>query len=224
MRALTRDQLLTVMGMTSGGFDAQQRAGYVALAFGSSHPAMPGRYCDLDLLGLAIANGLAPTLGRPTATTVTLGFFDQWVAAVGQADADMSQNYFFAMGLFGWNEDKKHPQEIVVTHGTSAQIMDDLRDAGSVIAVNITDVIARLRAKGRAAGIDLSQPFFFPPNHQRYRQIISEFEAEREARLARLRRDKKKWRHHNAFLSRADVKLAARLRDLQAQPSHTGVI
>src|SRR6516164_9419874 len=123
MRALTRDQLLTVMGMTSGGFDAQQRAGHVALAFGSPHPAMPGRYCDLDLVGLAISNGLAPTLGRPTATTVTLGFFDQWVAAVGQADADTSQNFFFAMGLFGWNEDKKHPQEIVVTHGTSAQIM-----------------------------------------------------------------------------------------------------
>jgi hypothetical protein len=217
MRALTRDQLLTVMGMTSGGFDAQQRAGHVALAFGSPHPAMPGRYCDLDLVGLAISNGLAPTLGRPTATTVTLGFFDQWVAAVGQADADTSQNYFFAMGLFGWNDDKKHPEEIVVTHGISAQIMDDLRDAGSVIAVNITDVIARLRAKGRAAGIDLSQPFFFPPNHERYRQIISEFEAERQARLARLRRDKK-WRRHSASVTRDDVKLSARLRDLQAQP------
>jgi hypothetical protein len=218
MRALTRDQLLTLMGMTSGGFDAQQRAGHVALAFGSPNPAMPGRYCDLDLVGMAIANGLAPALGRPTATTVTLGFFDQWVAAVGQADADASQNYFLAIGLFGWNEQKKHPQEIVVTHGTSEQIMFDLRDAGLVIAVNITDMIARLRAKGLAAGIDLSQPFFFPPDHERYFQIISEFEAERGARLARLRRDKKKWRNHNAFVCRNDVKLATRLRDQPAQP------
>jgi hypothetical protein len=39
---------------------------------------------------------------------------------------------------------KKHPEEIVVTHGRSEQIMKDLSDAGSVIAVNITDVIARL--------------------------------------------------------------------------------
>jgi hypothetical protein len=218
MRAVTRDQLLTLLRMTSGGLDAQQRAGYVALAFGSPNPAMPGRYCDLDLVGMAIANGLAPALGRPTATRLTLEFFDQWVAAVGQADADTSQSYFFAMGLFGWNEQKKHPKEIVVTHGTSEQIMPDLRDAGSVIAVNITDIIARLRAKGRAAGIDLSQPFFFPPDHERYFQIISEFEAEREARLARLLRDKKKWRRHNAFVSCADVKLATRLRDLQAQP------
>jgi hypothetical protein len=51
------------------------------------------------------------------------------VAAVGEADADTSQNYFFAIGLFGWNEQKRHPQEIVVTHGTSEQIMPDLRDA-----------------------------------------------------------------------------------------------
>jgi hypothetical protein len=149
---------------------------------------------------------------------VTLGFFDQWVAAVGQADADPGQSYFFAIGLLGWNEQKKRPQEIVVTHGTSEQIMPDLRDAGSVIAVNVTDIIARLRAKGRTAGIDLSQPFFFPSNHERYFQIISEFEAEREARLARLRRDKKKWRHHKAFANRSDVKLATRLRDPPAQP------
>jgi hypothetical protein len=106
----------------------------------------------------------------------------------------------------------------VVTHGNSEQIMPDLRDAGLVIALNITDIIARLRDKGRSAGIDLSQPFFFPRNHERYLQISSEFGAEREARLARLRRDKKKWRHYNAFVSREDVKLATRLRDLPAQP------
>jgi hypothetical protein len=73
------------------------------------------------------------------------GFFDQWVAAGGQADADPGQSYFFAIGLLGWNEQKKRPQEIVVTHGTSEQIMPDLRDAGSVIAVNVTDIIARPR-------------------------------------------------------------------------------
>ena len=47
--------------------------------------------------------------------------------------------------------------------------MSDLRGASSVIAVNITDIIARLRAKARAAGIDLSQPFFFPP---RAREVL----------------------------------------------------
>ena len=138
--------------------------GHVALAFGTPIPATPGRYFDLDLVAMAIAAGLAPTFGRQTATTIALGFFNQWVAAVGHADANSAQNYFFAMGAVGWDDSKKRPREILVTHGAQNQIMSDLHDASSVIAVNITGIIARLRAKARTAGIDLSQPFFFPPN------------------------------------------------------------
>ena len=77
MRPLTREQLLKIFGLSSGAFDAQQRAGHVALAFGTPSPATPGRYCDLDLTALAIAEALAPTLGRPIATTIALGFFDR---------------------------------------------------------------------------------------------------------------------------------------------------
>ena len=73
MRGLSREQFLTVFGLSSGGFDAQQRAGHVALAFGTPVPATPGRYFDLDLVAMAIAAGLAPGLGRPAATTVVLG-------------------------------------------------------------------------------------------------------------------------------------------------------
>jgi len=76
VRSLTREQFLKIFGLSSGAFDAQQRAGHVALAFGTPSPAMPGRYCDLDLTALAIAAALAPTLGRPTATTIVLGFFN----------------------------------------------------------------------------------------------------------------------------------------------------
>jgi hypothetical protein len=217
MRSLTRDQLLNILGLTSGAFDALQRAGHVALAFGSPVPGAPGRYFDLDLVGMAIATGLAPTLGRQTATTIVLGFFNQWVAAVGHADADTARNYFFAMGAVGWDDRAKRPREIWVTNGTAEQVMSDLQDAGSVIAVNINDIIARLRAKGRMVGVDLYQPFFFPPEHERFSQIISEFEQEREARVARLRRSKKKLRRHQALMSRQDVKPIARLRESPVQ-------
>jgi hypothetical protein len=212
MRSLTRDQLLKIFGLTSGAFDALQRAGHVALAFGTPIPATPGRYVDLDLVAMAIAAGLAPTLGRPTATTIVLSFFNQWVAAVGHADADTAQNYFFAMGTVGWDD-----PEIWMTHGTTEQIMRDLENARSVIAVNITDIIARLRAKARTAGIDLSQPFFFPPEHERFSQIIAEFEQERAARVARLRLSKQKFRRHQALMNRQDIKPVTRLRDAQIQ-------
>ena len=95
-----------------------------------------------------------------------------------------------------------------------------LHGASSVLAVNITDFIARLRAKARTAGIDLSQPFFFPPEHERFSQIITEFKQEREARIARLRRDKNKLRRHRALMSRQDIKAVARLRDAPIHPSN----
>ena len=219
MRSLTRDQFLKILGLTSGAFDALQRAGHVALAFGMPIPATPGRYFDLDLVGVVIAAGLTPTLGRQTATTIVLGFFNQWVSAVGHADADTAQNYFFAIGLVVRENDERRPREIWVTNGTSEQIISDLRDASSVIAVNITDIIARLRVKARAAGIDLSQPFFFPPEHERFSQIITEFKQEREARIARLRRNKKKLRRHQALMSRQDIKAVARLSDAPIHPA-----
>jgi hypothetical protein len=219
MRSLARDQLLKIFGLTSGAFDALQRAGHLALAFGTPIPATPGRYFDLDLVALAIAAGLAPTLGRQTATTIVLGFFDQWVAAVGHADADSPQNYFFAMGAVGWDNDERRPREIWVTNGTIQQIMSDLRNASSVIAVNITDIIVRLRTKARTAGIDLSQPFFYPPDHERFSQIITEFEQEREARIARFRRSKKKLRRYQPLTSRPDIKAVARLSDVPNQPA-----
>jgi hypothetical protein len=218
MRSLTREQFLKIFGLTSGAFDAQQHAGHVALAFGTPIPATPGRYFDLDLVAMAIAAGLAPTIGRQTATTIVLGFFNEWVAAVGHADADPVQNYFFAMGLVGWNDSERRPREIWVTNGTIKDITSDLRDAGSVIAVNITDIIKRLRAKARAAGIDLSQPFFFPPEHDRYSEVITEFEQEREARVARLRRNKKKFRRHQELTRRQDIRAVPRLRDAPIQP------
>jgi hypothetical protein len=218
MRSLSRDQFLKIFGMTSGAFDAQQRAGHVALAFGTPIPATPGRYFDLDLVAMAIAAALTPALGRQSATAIVLGFFNQWVAAVGCADADLAQNYFFALGSVGWDDDKRRPHEIWVTNGTVQQIVSDLRNASSVIAVNVTDIIARLRAKARTAGIDLSQPFFFRPEHERFSQIIAEFEQEREARIARFRRNKKKLRQYQALSSRQDIKAVARLRDAPTQP------
>jgi hypothetical protein len=219
MRSLTRHQFLKVFGLTSGAFDAQQRAGFVALAFGTPIPATPGRYLDLDLAAMTIAAGLTPTLGRQAATTIVLGFFNQWVSAVGHADADTAQNYFFAMGLVGRDNDQRRPREIWVTNGTIEQIMSDLRNASSVMAVNITDILARLRAKARTAGIDLSQPFFFPPNHERFAQIIAEFIQEREARVARLRRNKKKLRRQQALMSRQNIKPVSRLRNAPIQPA-----
>ena len=120
--------------------------------------------------------------------------FLQWVLLVGMTTKDV-------------------PREILVTNGTPNQIMSDLHDASSVIAVNITGIIARLRAKARTAGIDLSQPFFFPPDTRASPRSSpsSTRSARRESRVSG--KAKRNYRRHQPLMNRQDIRAAPRLRE-----------
>ena len=212
MQSISRDEFLEVLGLTDGAFDQLQHAGHVALAFGTPLPAMPGRYLDLDLAAMAINLGLAQSLGREISTTIVTAFFHQWASAVGHAEADLKQNFFMAVGGVGWDAAKKGPKLLLVTHGTLDQITEDFRamtDLVGFFTVNISDIIRRLRARAQTAGIDLSRPFFFPPDDPQFDQILTQVKRERDARIARLRRDKKKF---------AAVKARGRRQDITAVP------
>ncbi len=203
MRSLTRDEFLEILNLTSGTFDQLQHAGHVALAFGTPLPATPGRYLDLDLVAMATNLGLTPSLGREISTTIVAGYFHQWASAVGHAEDHPNQNFFMAVGevgwdaaKIGWDAAKKGPKLLLVTNGTLDQITNDFRDTKDLVRffiVNVSDIIRRIRARAHAAGIDLSRPIFFPPDDPRFKQILTQVERERNARIARLRRDKKKF-------------------------------
>lgn len=217
MQSLTRDEFLEVLGLTSGAFDQLQHAGHVALAFGTPLPATPGRYLDLDLVAMATNLGLTPALGREIATAIVAGHFHQWASAVGHAEADPNQNFFMAVGGVGWDAAKKSPKLLLVTHGTLDQITDDFRETNDLVGfftVNISDIIRRLRSHAHAAGIDLSRPFFFPPNDPRFDQILTQVKRERDARIARLRRDKKKFAVAKARRSRKDIAALPRVKNV----------
>jgi hypothetical protein len=215
MQWLTRDEFLEVLGMTSGAFDQLQHLGHVALAFGTPLPATPGRYLDLDLVAMAANLGFTPSLGREASTAIVAGHFHQWASAVGHAEADPIQNFFIAVGGVGWDAVKKGPKLLLVTHGTLDQITDDFREMKELVGfftVNISDIIRRLRARAHAAGIDLSRPFFFPPSDPRFNQILSQVKRERDARIARLRRDKKRFAVAKARSSRKDIAALPRVK------------
>ena len=217
MQSLTRDEFLEVLGLTSGAFDQLQHAGHVALAFGTPLPATPGRYLDLDLVAMATNLGLTPALGREIATAIVAGHFHQWASAVGHAEADPNQNFFMAVGGVGWDAAKKSPKLLLVTHGTLDQITDDFRETNDLVGfftVNISDIIRRLRSHAHAAGIDLSRPFFFPPNDPQFDQILTQVNRERDARIARLRRDKKKFAVAKARRSRKDIAALPRVKNV----------
>jgi hypothetical protein len=217
MQHLSRDEFLEVLGMTGGAFDQLQHAGHVALAFGTPMPATPGRYLDLDLVAMAINLGLTPSLGRENSTAIVSGYFHQWASAVGHAEADPKQDFYMAVAGLGWEATKKTPKLLLVTNGTVDQIAQDLRHTAEVIGfftVNVSDIIRRLRARAHAAGIDLSRAFFFPPEDPRLDEILTRVKRERDARIARLRRDKKKFAAAKARGRRQDILAAPRVKDV----------
>jgi hypothetical protein len=226
MQSLTRDQFLEVLGLTGGAFDQLQHAGHVALAFETPMPATPGRYLDLDLGAMAINLALTPSLGRETSTAIVAAYFDQWASAVGHAEADPNQDFFMAVGGVGWDAAKKSPKLLLVTHGTLDQITEDFRamkDLVGFFTVNISDIIRRLRARAKTAGIDLSRPFFFPPDDPRFHQILTQVKRERAARIARLRRDKKKFATAKARDRRNDITALPRVKNVSYPLKMEGV-
>jgi hypothetical protein len=217
MQSLTRDEFLEVLALTSGAFDQLQHAGHVALAFGTPMPATPGRYLDLDLVAMAINLGLTQSLGRELSTVIVGAYFDQWASAVGHAEADLKRDYFMAVGEVGWDAAKKGPKLLLVTHGTLDQIVEDFRaikDLVGFFTVNISDIIRRLRARAHAAGIDLGRALFFPPNDPRFDQILMQVKRERDGRIARLRRDKKKFAAMKARGRRQDITAVPRVQNV----------
>jgi hypothetical protein len=216
MQHLSRDEFLEVLGLTGGAFDQLQHAGHVALAFGTPMPAAPGRYLDLDLVAMAINLGLTPSFGRENSTAIVSGYFHQWASAVGHAEADPTQDFFMAVGGVGWDAAKKSLKLLLVTNGTVDQIAQDFRDTTDLVGfftVNISHIIRRLRARAHAAGIDLSRPFFFAPEDPRFGQILTQVRRERDARIARLKRDKKKFAAAKARNCRQDIAALPRVRD-----------
>jgi hypothetical protein len=226
MQSLTRDEFLGILGVTSGTFDQLQHAGHVALAFGTPLPATPGRYLDLDLVAMAVNLGLAQSLGRKIATTIVAGLFHQWASAVGYAEADPNQDYFMAVGGVGRDAATKGFKLLVVTNGTLDHIKNDFADTKDLVSsftINISYIIRRLRAKAQAVGIDLSRPFFFPPDDPRFDQILTQVRRERDARIARLRRDKKKFAIAKQHRRPKNITEAPRVGDVTYPPVMQGI-
>jgi hypothetical protein len=206
MRHLTRDEFLRAAGVSSDYFDLMQRKGHVALAFGAPMSAA-GRYFPLDLVAIAIASEQTPPWGRQTATDLVLMFHDKWLAAVARAEAEAGADFFFAVGALG---PPNEPRQFWVTSGTwpeiAAAYLDPMLRGVRIVSTNVTAVLARVRASAAAAGVDLSDPFWFAPDDERHLAAVREGEDIRRMRLAYLRARKPKgWAKQQARMRRKDM-------------------
>ena len=128
------------------------------------------------------------------------------IAATAEVDTH-SGRHFFGLGLV-LDEVGRKAKEIRITHGSREEISNDLGGSSSTITIDIGDVVSGLRKRARPIGVDLSGPFFYPPRHPAFEKIIAEFVEERERRVARLRRDKKKLARHKALMRSKNIKAA----------------
>jgi hypothetical protein len=206
-----RDEFLELLGISPGVWDQMQHAGYVALAFGTPLPARQGRYLDLDLVAVAINQALTPSIGRPWATAIVGRFFPQWATAVACAEADRGQDFFLAVGGVEWDAERRCPKLLLITNGTLGEISQDfqgIKDLFGYHAVNISDIIRRLREKAQKVGIDLSRPFFFLPDDSRLQEIVAQIRRERELRA---KRNKRKFLAIRARAKRQDMSAIPRV-------------
>jgi hypothetical protein len=226
MQPLTRSEFLEVLNISAGAFDQLQHAGHVALAFGTPMPATPGRYLDLDLVAMAMVLGLTPFIGRENSTVIVSSFFHQWASAVGHAEANPSADFFMAVGGVGWDDKKRRPRLHLVTNGTVDQIAEDFRitkDLTGFFTINISEILRRLRARAHTAGIDLRHAFFFPPEDPRFDEMLMSVKRERNARIARLRKEKSKFAATKARGRRQDIVAVSRLKDARYSLEMRGI-
>lgn len=217
MQHVTREEFLELLDLTGGTLDQLQYAGHVALAFGTPMPATPGRYLDCDLVAMATALGLTPSLGRENATAIVSTCWPQWMNAIGRAEADPQHDYYMAVAGVGWDVHNRGPKLFLVTNGTLDEIAQDFRKRPDLIglyAVNISDIIRRLRARAEATGIDLGKPFFYPAGDPRFDDILTtRIKRELEARTARLKKDRKKAAAARTRSRRQDIEPAERVKN-----------
>jgi hypothetical protein len=117
-----------------------------------------------------------------------------------------------------WGERKTESSLYEGPRSHSDQSRQRLLGIQPVAAAKPHNVGGRLRAKAQAVGSDLVRPFFFTPDDPRFDQILTQVKRERDARIARLRRDRKKYAVAKQQQHRENIAEPPRLKEFNYPP------
>lgn len=215
MQRVIRQDFEDLLHLKRGELDYLQFEAAVSLAFGATAPGKPGDYFDIDAACMAINLALSPTFGRDVVTTVVLKFSAMIAAIIARAEVDRTQDSFLGIGAFGVKDAvRKIPKLYGVTAGTMGELQEDFQGHDEPLKnaclVNVSDILRRLRANARELGINLEGEFFYLSDDPRFADIRRVVEREIEARIGRLKADKKKLRWAKARRDRQDIKNLSR--------------
>lgn len=186
MRSLMYPDLLKGTGYTPDRFKLQHHRDLVALAFGQAAAFASLRYLEVDVAAVALADMLTENLPRKLAAHVVRDQWGVWMRLVAVAEhAPSNVPVLFYVVTYEGPDGKRG-------HLTTGSLLDcdrvenltaiarDLRDrtgiiAKSYVAVEMRELLADIRAKAAAAGLDLSDPFL-PPWGDQLEEVLKPYD------------------------------------------------
>jgi hypothetical protein len=212
VKPLARPQLNAVLGLDDNVFDQRAHKNRLPLGW-SAVPATAGQYFPIDLICIRTSDELATMVGYEHAAMLVRTHFGHIAETVSRSDAEGGRRaYFIALAVAGAGKQL----EYFLTSGLPEEILGDLARENfpyrRVILVNITALASELRQRAQKVGVDLSAPFFLPPDHPQFAELIGAAEQARKDTLAALKkRDPQRAARHRL------KRLGKSLRQLETQ-------
>lgn len=183
-KKLTRAELLASVGkMSIGVFDNLRHRNHLALAWGHMRPPETGVYGAMDAVAMGLTDALMPTFGRANAAYVVRVHWDVVFDLVRRIENEGAAGMLFFAGC------TPPPDESFTAFGgTRAEIGADLERlaadgrASSAAFIDMNKLLADVRARALASGVDLSGPVFVltPEEEAEHRERLHEDLARRK--------------------------------------------
>lgn len=189
---IDREAMCLFCGFSSNAFAQMLFRNQVALAFGVPVPSMDGVFIPADAIVMRLNGEIGMRIGRDYSTAILLSHWHIVADCIARAEAGDPDCMFFCVGI-RYARDKQREADFIISGGTQQEITADFAGVQIDMAVtaSVTGIIADIRARAKAAGLDL-QRFLPPYGDPAYRAMIDQARQQRLEALRRYRGGK----HH----------------------------
>lgn len=190
-RLLNRRQMLVATGISGSVFDRMINRGGMALTFGVVRAPVANRYIATDPIFARVVIDLAAASRLPQPLIATLVRLNNVAVLETIVRAEKELEPLVLVFIKGANE-------VQLFGGTDSELRRHLWGPPKIgrlqrpghleqlISIELTEVIAGVRRRAKAAGFDLGAPIFLMPDDPRYAEIKRELLEIREQATTRL--------------------------------------
>lgn len=186
MKSLKIDELLKIQKMSMNLAKQYNNRQHAALAFGRDQMLRSFGYLDIDTVALSLAELLAGQYGKGRAAHMVKDGWGVWMRVVAAADAEPERATFWYICSFTDARGKRQYMTLGSQldpdqPGNLYRIAADIRDRTGVAlknysCIDMTKVLARVRAQAAEAGFDFSESFLPPLGDPRLEELLKPYD------------------------------------------------